>query len=187
MNIFDKFMISREVTLEDGKITLDRQRVMVLPISFMGLLSIRIKDHPEQVRNLYRFIKSGMPVFAMPIGKEYQLAYNSFLDRWVKYTAFAGWGTTEYQLVEKGFGFLHIKNSPLHMYLKSKGIKEPIDVIEGALIAGSLSSTFNVDVDVVETECVCSGYDHCTYYWGSKAYLREKFPAIALRQFGDVE
>lgn len=189
MNLFERFSLSKEIKIKEGEITLDTQRVIILPISFMGQLSIKLKEDGERRIRLYDSIKNGMPAFAMPIGKEYQLTYNSFLDRWVKYTAFAGWGIAEYQVIEKekGWGFLHIKGSPLHLYLKRKGIKEPIDVIVGGLIAGSLTSTFKSNIDVIETGCVCNGEEFCTYYWGSREYLEKKFPKIVSRWLGDIK
>lgn len=187
MNIFEKFSLSREVVMKEGEIVMDKQRMTLLPVNFIGLYSLSLKDELNEAKNLYNSMKSGVFKFSIPLGKEYLLTYKDFLDRWVKYSAFGGWGIVSYQLVDKenNYGFLKIKDMPLHMYLKSKGLKSASDVIFEGLIAGSLSSTFKADVDVIETKCVCSGNDTCVYYWGSLAYLRQKFPDMVSKRFGD--
>lgn len=187
MNVFDKFLLSREVVIKEGKITMDNQRIIIFPVNFIGLYSMRLKDSPEKSRELYECMKRGMTEFSKPVGKEYLLTSKDFLDRWVKYCAFGGWGIVEYRLLENDgrTGYLHIRNMPMHMYLKKKGVKEPSDALFEGLIAGSASGTFRMDIDVLETKCICSGNDVCVYDWGKREYLMEKFPEIAAKRFGD--
>ena len=186
MNIFEKFSISREIIINEGEISLDKQRIVFLPVPFVGLTLIKLKNNYSEMQKIYENMKKGAIDWAIPLGKEYGLAYKDFLDRWIKYTAFGGWGITEYQLIEKdkSYGFLRIKNLSLHIYLKSKGIKEPSDVIFESLTAGSLSGSFNVNIDVIEVECICAGDEFCVFYWGPRDYLINKFPEIAKKRFG---
>ena len=186
MNVFEEFMTLREVVIDKGKITMDRQRIILLPVNFLGRYSIKLAQNPEIARKLYDAMKKGMIEYSQPLGKEYALTYRDFLDRWVKYCAFGGWGLVEYELVEneKNFGYLRVRNLPLHLYLKQMGVKEPSDVIFEGLIAGSASGTFRTDIDVIEVKCVCSGDTECIYYWGSRDYLREKFPEMSEKRFG---
>ncbi len=189
MNIFEKFSLAKEVNIEPGKITMDKQRIVILPVNFVGMLSIDINNTPRKARELYGCMKKGMAEFSRPLGKEYMLTPKDFLDRWVKYCAFGGWGLVKYQLLDENGkrGFMNIKDLPMHDYLKNKGIKEPSDFIFEGLIAGSASGTFNMDIDVIETKCICSGNDVCVYYWGSKKELFENFPELAAKRFGDIE
>lgn len=187
MNIFEKFSLSREVIMKEGEIKMDDQRMTLLPINFVGIYSLTLKNDPHKARNFYNCMKKGMANFSIPLGKEFHLTYKGFMERWAKYAAFGGWGVVEYELIdnEKNYGFLKVKGLPLHVYLKNKGLRSASDVIFEGLIAGSLSSTFKADLDVIETECICSGKDACVYYWGSKEYLTKKFPDIASQKFGD--
>lgn len=186
MNIFEEFSVAREVELKEGKMTVDKQRTIFLPTNFMGMYSLNIKDNSKQPMELYESIKNGMINTSKVVGKEYMLSYKDFLDRWVKYCAFGGWGMVNYQLIEKeGIGLLNIKNLPMHMYLKNREIGEFPNVIFEGIIAGSLSGTFNLDIDVIEVKCICSGNDMCVYYWGPRKYLIEKFPEITSKRFGD--
>ncbi len=189
MNIFEKLSISREIIINEGEIALDKQRIVFLPVPFIGLLLIKLKQNISQKQKIYKTMKSGAAEWAVPLGKQYGLAYKDFLDRWIKYTAFGGWGLTEYQLIEedKGRGFLRIKDLSLHKYLKKKGINEPSDFIFESITAGSLSGSFNLDIDVLEVKCICAGDDFCVFYWGPRSYLIQKFPKLALDRFGDTK
>lgn len=180
MNIFEKFLLSREVTMKEGEITLDRQRVLMFPVNFIASYTLKLANNEQEGKKLYEIMKKGMYDFSVPLGKEYGLSYKDFLDRWVKYNAFAGWGIVEYRVVnpEAARGFLTYKNLTLHMYLKSKGVKKHSDRLLEGIIAGALSSTFKVDIDVVETQCVCSGSDLCVFHWGPRSYLEEEFPEL---------
>jgi predicted hydrocarbon binding protein len=186
MNMFEKFSLSREISMKDGEIILDQQRLTLLPVNFVGNYLIQVKDNQKQQRILYEVMKKGFIEYAMKLGKEYFLSYRDFLDRWVKYCDFGGWGIVKYQLVEKeeNCGFLHIKDLPLHLYLKSKGVKEPSDPIWEGLVAGSLMTTFKGEIEVVEVKCICSGNDVCVFYWGPRKYLKNKFPEIVSKRFG---
>lgn len=188
MNIFDQFMLSREVVIREGEITMDDQRVIILPVSFIGLYTIK-SNTDERAKRLYEVMKRGMIDYSVPIGKEYGLAYKDYLDRWIKYCAFGGWGIVSYKLVETGsdpYGVVEIKGLPLHMYMKKKGVSEASsDPLFDGLIAGSLSTTFKKDIDVIEVKCVCAGDDSCVYHWGSKDYLIKSFPEIAAKRVGD--
>ncbi len=187
MNIFEKFSLSREVIFKEGEITLDKQRVMMIPLNFIMDYSLKIKNNPREARKFYDTIKNGMMTFSMPLGKEYGLSYRDFLDRWVKYTAFAGWGIVKYEAIDTdtNTGFLTIKDFSLDLYLKGRGVKEPSDRLMEAMIAGSLSATFKTDIDVIEAKCICSGNDVCVYHWGPRSYLAKKFPDIVSKRFGD--
>ncbi len=189
MNIFERFLLSREVTLKEGEITLDRQRIAMFPVGLVGECALAPEQGSEQARILYESMKKGQIEFSRAIGKEYLFDSKTFLDRWIKYCEFAGWGIVTYQLVEKDgrHGFLYVKNLPMHQYLRSKGINKPSDVLFEGLIAGSISGTFRIDVDVIETKCICSGNDVCVYYWGPKKDLKEKFPGEMQKRFGDWE
>ncbi len=190
MNVFEQLSIAKEIKISTGKIVLDQQRIILFPINFISLYLLKIRDNPEQSRELYKLVKAGMARWAIPLGKDYALTYKDFLDRWVKYTAFGGWGITKYLLIDKdnNYGYLDIRNLSMHNYLKIKGIKEiPGDIIFEALVAGSISSTFKVDLDVIETECVCEGSKRCVFYWGPIKYLKNKFPDIISKRFGDIK
>jgi len=184
MNIFERFSLSREIIMREGEIILDQQKMQILPVNFIAAYQLRLKDSPGKLLELYESMKNGMIKYSKPLGKEYSFSYRNFLDRWVKYTTFGGWGIAEYKLIEEtsNYGFLHIKNSPLHLNLKAKGITEPFDVFLKGIIAGALSGTFKADIDVIETKCVCAGNDVCIYYWGTKEYLQKKFPEIVSKQ-----
>lgn len=184
MNLFDKFSISREVIIKEGEIILDEQKMQMLPVNFISMYQLKLKDAPDKMIRLYQTMKEGMVKYSGPLGKAYALSYKDFLDRWIKYTTFGGWGIAEYKLIEedKNYGVVSIKNSPLHLDLKARGVKEQFDVFLRGIIAGALSGTFRADIDVVETKCVCAGNDECVYYWGSKEYLKSKFPDYAQKQ-----
>lgn len=183
MNIFEQFSIAREVEIVEGQTTLDKQRILMFPVDFISLYLLKINKNVEQSKMLYNHVKSGMIEYSKPLGKDYGLTYRDFLDRWVKYSAFGGWGLVEYKLVDKdnGYGYLIVKNLPMHNYLKNNHVASPNDVIYEALVAGSLSGTFDKDIDVIETECICSGSEACVFYWGSAEYLKDKFHDIAIK------
>lgn len=187
MNMFERFSLSREMSIKDGEIILDGQRLTILPVSFVGRYLLYLKNKEDQAKRIYEIMKNGFIEYSTSLGKEYQLSYRDFLDRWVKYCDVGGWGIVKYQLVEKedNYGFLHIKNLPLHIYLKNKGMKEPSDPIWEGLIAGALRSTFKIEIDVIEVSCICSGSDVCIFYWGPKEYLKSKFPEITSKRFGE--
>lgn len=187
MNIFEEFSLSRELTIKEGEIMMDLQRIVIFPTSFIGQYVLKIKDDKQKSQLLYECMKAGMIKYSKPLGKEYALSYRDFLDRWIKYCAFGGWGLVKYQIIEeqKNYGVLTIKNMPLHLYLKNKGVHEPVDPLFDGLIAGSLSGTFNTNIEVIETKCVCSGNEECVYYWGTKEYLRERFPELISKKLGD--
>ncbi|MGI0100200.1 MAG: hypothetical protein ACREBH_00530 [Candidatus Micrarchaeaceae archaeon] len=180
MNVFDEFALFKEVTLQDGVITLDQQRVLMFPVGFIASYTNRLSKDSVQARRLYDVMKNGMFDFSIPLGKAYSLSYKDFLDRWKKYNAFAGWGIVEYKIIEvdQGYGMLTYKNLSPHLYLKSKGVKEHADPLLEGIIAGALSSTFKIDLDALETKCVCAGNDVCVFYWGKKSYLNKKFPDL---------
>lgn len=189
MNIFEQFSLSREVIMKEGEIVMDQQRVIVLPVSFIGLHTLKYHRDLEKGKKLYDLMKKGMIDYSVPLGKEYKLSYKDYLDRWVKYCAFGGWGLVTYQLIEKegeSHGIVEIKGLPLHMYLKSKGVTEASsDPLFEGLIAGSLSTTFKKDIDVIEAKCICADNPSCVYYWGSKEHLSKLFPELAAKKFGE--
>lgn len=187
MNIFEKFSMSREVTIKEGEITLDKQRMMILPVNFVAKYSLKQRSNAKTNAAFYNAIKKGMIEFSKPLGVEYSLSYKDFLDRWVKYTAFAGWGNVEYKVIDPNAmrGLLNIRNFPLHLHLKEMGVKESSDPLMEAMIAGSLSGTFRTDIDVVETKCICSGNDACVYYWGPREALEKEFPDIVSKHIGN--
>lgn len=189
MNIFEKFSLSKEVIIENGEISVDKQRIVFLPVPVLGLYLTKLKNNSGEMRKLYETMKKGATDWSIPLGKEYALSYTDYLDRWLKYTAFGGWGITEYQLVEKDkkHGFLRVRNLSLHKYLKEKGITELCDVIFEGLAAGSISGSLAEDLDVIEVQCICAGSDFCVFYWGSKEYLLENFPEAASKKFGDIK
>lgn len=190
MNIFEQFSLSREVIVKDGEIDMDDQRVVIFPVSFIGLYTLKYNNNPEKGKRFYDAMKSGMINYSVPLGKEYKLSYRDYLDRWVKYCAFGGWGVVSYQLIETEgntpHGIVQIKGLPLHIYLKGKGVSSASsDPLFEGLIAGSLSTTFKTNVDVIETKCICAGDEVCVYHYGSEQYLLEKFPEYASKRFGD--
>jgi predicted hydrocarbon binding protein len=188
MNIFERFMLSREVLIKEGEITMDSQRVVILPVNFLGNYTLKYNNEND-AKGIYEIMKRGMIDYSVPIGKKYALAYRDYLDRWVKYCAFGGWGIVTYRVVETEGkipnGVVEIKELPLHKYLKNKGISEASsDPLFDGLIAGSLSTTFNKNIDILEVKCICAGDSSCVYYWGSKEHLTSTFPKIASKRFG---
>lgn len=180
------FSVSRQVIIEEGEITLNKQPVAIFPVNFLGEYVLKLKGNAKEERRLYESVKKGMIEFSVSLGEEYQLTSRIFLDRWIKYCGFAGWGKVSYKVVEEeNCGILYIDNLPLHRYLRDRGAKEPSDPLFEGFIAGSASGTFKVDIDVVETECICSGGSRCVYYWGPKEYLKEKFPGLSGRFLGE--
>ncbi len=184
MNIFEKFLISKEVSIKDGELKVDQQRIMFLPANFWSLYSLNFKNNFQETAKIYKSVKEGLSGFSMPLGKKYGLSVKDFLDRWVKYCAFGGLGIVEYKLIENDYGFLSIKDLSSHIYLKKIGIKEPLDIMWEGIIAGSLSNTFNKDVHVIESKCICNGSDMCIFNWGSKEYLMTKFSDLVYKRFG---
>lgn len=185
--MFELFSISRQVIIEDGEITINRQPVAIFPINFLGAYILSLKEDQKEQRRLYKSVKTGMVKFSVSLGKEYQLTTRIFLDRWIKYCGFAGWGIVSYKVVEEeNCGVLYVNNLPLHKYLRDNGVKELSDPLFEGFIAGSASGTFKADIDVIETECICSGNDKCVYYWGPKAYLKEKFPDLSKKLFDEI-
>lgn len=188
MNIFEEFMTLREVDISPGAITMDKQRVIILPINFIGKYTL--KYHVEgRDKELYYAMKKGMINYGVPIGKTYGLTYKEYLDRWVKYCAFGGWGKVSYTAIETSDmprGIVEIKDLPLHIYLKNNGVSETSsDPLFDGLIAGSASTAFNKDIDVLETKCICAGDKSCIYYWGSKDYIIKLFPDLSKKRFSD--
>ncbi len=104
MNVFLKFSLAREVEMKEGRVMVDKPRTIFLPTNFMGLYSLKVKGDQGDLRTLYESIKNGMRKTTRSVGKEYMLSYRDFLDRWVKYCAFGGWGIVSYQLIEKEGG-----------------------------------------------------------------------------------
>lgn len=188
MNVFEQLSLFKEVSITEGRITLDKQRVALFPTNFIASYLIGLKDNSGESQKLYNSMKEGMRQFSVSLGKEYGLTSTDFLSRWVKYCTFTGWGIAEYKLLDENgrSGFLHVKGSPLHIELRRRGIKGPIDSLFEGLLAGSASGSFNTDIDVVETRCLCSGSDVCVYNWGSKKELDEKFPNIRPRGWGAI-
>jgi len=187
INLFELFSVSRQVIISEGEITINKQPAAIFPINAMGAYILNLKQDRKKERRLYESVKKGMVEFSVSLGEEYQLTSKIFLDRWIKYCGFAGWGIVSYKVIEEeNCGILYIKDLPLHNYLRDNGVKEPSDPLFEGFIAGSASGTFRADIDVIETECVCSGSDKCVYYWGPKAYLKERFPDMAKKLFGDI-
>ena len=188
INLFELFSVSRQVVIEEGEITLNKQPVAIFPVSFLGDYILNLKGDIREERQLYESVKKGMVEFSVSLGEEYQLTSRIFLDRWIKYCGFAGWGKVSYKIGEKeNCGILSIAGLPLHKYLKDKGVRVPSDPLFEGFIAGSASGTFKSDIDVIETECICSGSDVCIYYWGPKEYLKEKFPDRYEKLFGETK
>lgn len=186
--MFELFSVSRQVIIEEGEITINKQPVAIFPINFLGSYILNLKGNIKEEKRLYESVKKGMVEFSVSLGEEYQLTSRIFLDRWIKYCGFAGWGIVSYKVIEdEDCGVLYIKDLPLHKYLMANGVKEPSDPLFEGFIAGSASGTFKVDIDVIETECICSGSDKCVYHWGPKTYLKEKFPDLSKRLFEEMQ
>ena len=188
MNIFDKLMLSRQVSFQDGRIELLGQRVVISPSDFFASYVLKINDRPELVTDVYLAAKQATrDGFATNLGKANKFTFEDYSQWLVDLAILSGWGQIKWVEREKDKlrGVLSATDSPVALNLKGK-VKRPCDHVIRGLMAGGASSAFRANVEIIEYECEALGHDACKFVIGTPADLCKRFPALYKAQLRGI-
>ncbi len=178
MNIFEKFVLARQVKFKDGKIILLKQRVVVLPAAFFQNYTLSISKDPKAIAILYTAFKKGLST-SMNVKKDYGLALKEYANLCIETSTMAGWGILRWERFDEKnkSGVVRIVEAPIPDRLKGKADAQCDHVVRG-MIAGVASGAFKTDVDVIETECMAMGSPACRFVIDDKDNLKKKYPTL---------
>lgn len=186
MNIFEKLMLARQISFNEGKIVLLNQRLVMFTSDFLGAYTLKINDEPGFVRQLYDAGKESVREgFGPGIGKSYSFSFNDFFKWYVDIARLSGWGLVKWEGIDEARheGTLTIEDSPIAMYLRGR-VKGPCDHMIRGFMAGGASSAFKTEVEMVETECYASGAPRCRFVFGPRDAMGAKFRDLYEQQVG---
>jgi predicted hydrocarbon binding protein len=184
MDLFEKFMLARQLNFSDGKIELLGQYVLFLPSDFLAMYTESVNSNPELVKSLYeaakRTVREG---FGVNVGKSYGFSPRDYTNWFKDILKLSGWGDAYWEEndLENHKGVISIKGSTVAAYLKGK-VSSPCDHIVRGFMAGGGSNTYNSDIDVIEIECEAIGAERCKFIVDSAENLKIKFPNLSKQQ-----
>ena len=168
MSIFDEFMLARQLSFNDGSITLLENRVVIVQAKFFTDYSLAIEGNLDRISELYEISKNSFTEeMGKATGKNFEFNFNDFFKWMTKVAMLAGWGKLTWGDVyqKNKSGVIFMENSPIAEVLKGK-VKSPIDHVIRGFIAGGASAAFNADIDATEEECVALGAQKCKFIFG---------------------
>ncbi len=180
MSMFEELMLAKNISFNEGKIELLKQQVVMLPAEFMSDYTSEINNDPNKIKEIYQAGKEAIKNnFGPGIGKHYSFNFSDFFRWYISLAKLSGWGIVKWAEFDKNSysGVITIEDSLVGTNLKNK-VTSPCDHIIRGLMAGSATSAFLIDVDMIETECIALGSEKCKFLMGKYDYLKSKFPDI---------
>ncbi len=184
MSFFEKLLLSKQLSFNLGDIELLDQRLVIVSSEAFANYIYSINDSNElAVSNLYQIAKKAMIQLGINIGKKYSFSFGDYSTWFVEIARLNGWGKAKWELLDKkNFkGIISIEDSPISTALKNK-VKNPCDHIIRGLIAGGATSSFKMDVEVIETECIAQGKEKCIFVIDTDSNLKSQFPDLYTKQ-----
>ena len=164
-DVVGKLMLTREMTFGKGEINLLGTRMV---LSNAALFSEFIKNVSNSEEILDILYKSAKVTFrddmSKNMGKKFGFTFNDFF-KWLPDVAMlAGWGKLSWGDLDEKLkrGIIFVEDSPIADNLKGIA-KKPVDHLIRGFIAGGASASLQVDIDVVEEECLALGKDRCKF------------------------
>ena len=173
-------MLSKQISFNEGKISLLGQRFVILPADSLIYYVLKINKDVKFISKLYNSAKQTVAKgFGVDVGRNYSFSFGDYTNWFVEIAKFGGWGIIKWEELEKEShkGVISIENSPIGVSLKGK-VNSPCDHIIRGFIAGGASSAFKSDVDVIETECIATGSTKCILVIDSNENLKLKYKKL---------
>ena len=165
MNIFEKLMLAKKMSFDDGAIYLLGNRVTIIQSDFFVEYSMRANNSSDKINELYEVAKiTFRDSIAKSIGKAYSFTFNDFFKWMTDIAMLAGWGIVKWQMIDKNkkIGVITIEKSAVGGNLKGK-VTSPVDHVIRGFIAGGASASFNIDMDAIEEECIALNASVCKF------------------------
>jgi|GEM_PF-5859343 len=182
LKIFQDLLLLKKVKIEEGKFTLLGQRVCVAPIETLGSMTgLSLKNNTAS--SLYEAVRTSFSSgWAEASKREFNFKPQDYFKWLIDLAHLNGWGNNE--LVEFNIdareGTIKVSNGPISEWFKGK-TDSPVDHVYRGLIAGGLSTSFKMDIDVIETKCAAKGDSYCLFVF--KPRSKFKNPPAELSEF----
>jgi len=166
LDTFKKLMFARQISFEEGKITLLSQPIFITPAqTFISLYKHLIDELGINKANeiLYNASKDAGLKYTSAIKKSYSMSKVDMIKWAANSITLSGWGKVNVVKVDgqQNFAVITVNESTFaKLWGKSSG---PVDVILAGFFAGGESAVFEKNIDVEETKCIAKGDSNCVF------------------------
>jgi len=164
-NLFSKLLIARQLTFEEGKISLLGQSIVIVPTYTIAELQkfIEEKFGKNGQKAIYLAAKEAGKKYVGVFKKQHNPPFQALIDWCVNIMQLSGWGkftviNADYKNLTATF---HVVDSPITNLIGKR--KEPVDFFISGFLAGGTTIIFNQDFDVKEIKCTATGNQYCEF------------------------
>ena len=183
MSLFEKLLVASQVSFNNGTVEMFKKRVVIYSTDCIGEYVMTMNEEAKLTTMVYGLAKQAMAkTFGLKATRP-SASTEDYLRWFLEMISLSGWGAVEWEGkdLNNRKGSILIRNSAIGTYNKGK-VKSQCDHIVRGFLAGGISSAFNVDVDVIETDCMGTGAERCRFVFDSKDNLVRDFPELASKQ-----
>ncbi|HIH21149.1 MAG: hypothetical protein J4478_00105 [Candidatus Diapherotrites archaeon] len=175
--------------MEEGRISLFRIPIAIVPVDFESALVKRLFDKvgfDETFDILYTEAKRGAIDYCVELKKNTSAKGHELANLYAQIITMSGYGkatVTDFDPLSKKV-FCRFDNSPIATrYIARYGkSKFPLDIITCGFYAGSFNVLFDADYDAFEVSCIGRGDPFCNFVYGEPKYIQE-LRKVRMEQF----
>ncbi|HLC59621.1 MAG TPA: 4-vinyl reductase [archaeon] len=179
-DFFKKLLISRELKMEEGKLTILNESWTMLPTKiYVGLVREFIKNPKLSYKLYYLAKEANRTGMANTMKKKYGLDKSKFINTGIDMANMAGWGNIKIVNLdmETGNATCNMYNSPVAAQFGHND--KPVDHIWRGVMAAGLSVALDKEIDWVEVSCIAQGKPFCTFISKPRVdWLKDKNPLV---------
>ena len=163
---FKKLMFARQISFEEGKITLLGQSMLMIPADALATI---LRDMRKQLgrdkadKIIYNSMKEMAIRYLNAIKNVFSMSKVDMIKWAANSVTLAGWGKVTVVSVDGQVGkaVIRVTGSSIAAVLGKD--KEPTDTVLAGFFAGGESAVFEKDVDVKEIKCTARGDLYCEF------------------------
>lgn len=164
-NILKELLFSRELSFEEGIITMLKGRVVIIPIHIFVDIYKELQEHKiDPNKFLYEIGEKEGVYWIGQIKDRYRMKPAETLKWGLNSMSVGGWGkieTVKVDLIKKDIAVFRAYNSP---FAKLLGITGKVsDPILAGFIGGGGSIIYNRSLECKETKCIAKGDMFCEF------------------------
>lgn len=165
LNILKELLFSREISFEEGSITMLKGRVVIIPIHVFAAIYKKLQKYNiDPDKFLYEIGKEEGVYWIGQIKGRYKMKPLEMLKWGLNSMSVGGWGrieTVKVDLLKRDTAIFRAYNSPFAKLLGRTG--KVSDPILTGFICGGGSVIYNKSLECKETKCIAKGDMFCEF------------------------
>ncbi len=185
VDIFQKLMLSRQLSFSEGSIELLGNRISMIGAEWLPAYTYGIEQDQELVQQLYRSTKAATrDGIGKLVSEKHNFNVNDTVRLFIEIMKMEGWGIPSWNFsTGSKKGTMTVENPVGTSGLKGK-TKLPADHYLRGMLAGCASALYKSDIDVIEVKCIALGSPKCEFAYDDAAALAKSYPELAEYQLG---